>query len=206
MVKIKICGITNLEDALTAVEAGADALGFVFYSASPRHVLSEQAAEIIRHLPPFVQTVGLFVNEYPATVNAIADRCGLDVVQLHGEETAEYCTFIRRRVIKAFRVKDNTTLDVLTQYHVSGCLLDAWSPAAPGGTGQTFNWEIAAEAVKRGHRIVLAGGLTPDNVAESIRQVHPYGVDVSSGVESAPGRKDASKTRRFVELAKQTPS
>lgn len=204
MVKVKICGITSLEDALTAVEAGADALGFVFYSASPRHILPDQAAEIIRHLPPFVQTVGLFVNEEPATVHAAADRCGLDIVQLHGEETPAYCVSIRRRVIKAFRVKDITSLDELLQYHVAGYLLDAWSPAARGGTGQTFNWEIAAEAVRRGRPIILAGGLTPGNVAESIRQVRPYGVDVSSGVESAPGRKDAAKIRCFTELAKQT--
>jgi phosphoribosylanthranilate isomerase len=203
MVTVKICGITNLEDALTAVEAGADALGFVFFHLSPRNILPEQATEIISRLPPFVQTVGLFVNEDPAIVNKTADQCGLDVVQLHGEESPAECGFVRRRVIKAFRVKDITTLDLLEQYHVSGCLLDAWSPAAHGGTGQTFNWEIAAEAVKRGHRIILAGGLTPDNVAESIRQVRPYGVDVSSGVESVPGNKDASRITRFIEQARQ---
>jgi phosphoribosylanthranilate isomerase len=204
MVKVKICGITSLEDALTAVEAGADALGFVFYSASPRHIFSEQAAEIIRNLPPFVQTVGLFVNEDPAVVHATADQCGLDIIQLHGEESPRYCASIRRRVLKAFRVKDITTLDALQQYRVAGCLLDAWSPVAHGGTGQTFNWEIAAEAVKRGHRIILAGGLTPENIFDSIQQVHPYGVDVSSGVESAPGHKDSARVRRFVELAKQS--
>ena len=204
MVKVKICGITSLDDALTAVEAGADALGFVFYSASPRHVFPVQAAEIICRLPPFVQTVGLFVNEDQATVNSTADQCGLDVVQLHGEETPEYCTSIRRRIIKAFRVKDFTTLDSLLPYKVAGYLLDAWSPAAHGGTGKTFNWEIAAEAAKRGHRIILAGGLTPENIAESIRQVHPYGVDVSSGVESAPGCKDPFKIRLFIERAKYT--
>jgi phosphoribosylanthranilate isomerase len=204
MVKVKICGITSLEDALAAVEAGADAVGFVFYSASPRHIFPEQAAEIIRNLPPFVQTVGLFVNEDLSIVNAIADQCGLDVIQLHGEETPEYCRSVRRRIIKAFRVKDISTLDSLLQYHVSGYLLDAWSPTAPGGTGRTFNWEIAAEAVKRGHRIVLAGGLAPDNIIESIRHVRPYGVDVSSGVESTPGRKDTSRIRHFIELAKQS--
>lgn len=204
MVKVKICGITSLEDALTAVEAGADALGFVFYSASPRHIFPEQAAEIIRKLPPFVQTVGLFVNEDLSTVNSTADRCGLDIVQLHGEETPEYCGSIRRRIIKAFRVRDITILEALLQYQVAGYLLDAWSPAAHGGTGQTFNWEIAVEAVQSGQNIILAGGLTPENIAESIRQVRPYGVDVSSGVESAPGRKDAAKIKRFVGLAKQT--
>lgn len=204
MVKVKICGITSLDDALTAIEAGADALGFVFYPASPRHIFPEQAADIIRRLPPFVQTVGLFVDEKLTIVNATADRCGLDVIQLHGEETPGYCESVRRRVIKAFRVKDIATLELLVQYHVSGYLLDAWSPAAHGGTGQVFNWDIAAEAVLGGRSIILAGGLNPENIAESIRQVHPYGVDVSSGVESAPGHKDAFKIRRFVELAKQT--
>jgi len=204
MVKVKICGITSLEDALTAVDAGADALGFVFYSQSPRHINPEQAAEIIRRLPPFVQTVGLFVDEELSIVNATADHCGLDVIQLHGEESPGYCASVRRRVIKAFRVKDVSILDSLARYPVSGCLLDAWSPAVHGGSGQTFNWEIAAEAVARGQRIILAGGLTPDNVAEAIRQVRPYGVDVSSGVESAPGRKDPFKISRFLEHARRT--
>ena len=198
MVKVKICGITSLEDALSAVAAGADALGFVFHPASPRHISPQQAAGIIKQLPPFIQTVGLFVDEARDTVNTTADRCGLDIIQLHGEESPEYCDSVRRRVIKAFRVKDITTLDSLLRYHVSGCLLDAWSPAAHGGTGQTFNWEIAAEAAKRGHRIVLAGGLTPENVAEAARRVKPYAVDVSSGVECAPGRKDAEKIIKFI--------
>jgi len=198
MVKIKICGITSLEDALSAVAAGADALGFVFHPASPRHISPQQAADIIKQLPPFIQTVGLFVNESRDSVNTTADQCGLDIVQLHGEESPGYCDSVRRRVIKAFRVKDITTLDSLLRYHVSGCLLDAWSPAAHGGTGQTFNWEIAAEAAKRGHRVILAGGLTPDNVAEAVRRVKPYAVDVSSGVECAPGRKDAEKIIKFI--------
>jgi phosphoribosylanthranilate isomerase len=203
MVKVKICGITNLEDALTAIDAGADALGFVFYPPSPRYIFPELAAKIIRRLPPFVQTVGLFVNEELTIVNTTADQCGLDVIQLHGEETPGYCESVLRRVIKAFRVKDITDLDSLEQYDVSSCLLDAWSPAAHGGTGQTFNWEIAAAAVKRGHRVVLAGGLTPDNVAEAVRRVKPYAVDVSSGVECSPGRKNADKIRKFIIHARQ---
>jgi len=198
MVKVKICGITSLEDALSAVAAGADALGFVFHPASPRHISPAQAAEIIKQLPPLIQTVGLFVNEAQDTVNRTADQCGLDVIQLHGEETPEYCDSVRRRVIKAFRVKDINTLDALAQYHVSGSLLDAWFPAAHGGTGQTFNWGIAAEAVTRGYRIVLAGGLTPDNVTEAVRLVQPYAVDVSSGVECFPGHKDGEKIRKFI--------
>ena len=203
MVKVKICGITSLEDALTSIEAGADALGFVFYPLSPRHVFPELAADIIRKLPSFVQTVGLFVDEELSVVNATADHCGLDIVQLHGEEAPEYCDDIRRRVIKAFRVKDITTLDSLQQYHVSGYLLDTWSPLALGGTGKTFNWEIAAEASNRGHRVILAGGLTSDNVAEAVRQVAPYAVDVSSGVECSPGRKDTDKIRTFIIQARQ---
>jgi phosphoribosylanthranilate isomerase len=203
MIKVKICGITSLEDAMAAIDAGADALGFVFFHKSPRHIFPEQAAAIIRHLPPFVQTVGLFVNETPEMVNATADQCGLDLAQLHGDESPGYCDKIRRRVIKAFRVKNITSLDPIKDYRVSACLLDTWSPAAHGGTGRTFNWEFAACAAHSGC-IILAGGLTPDNVAEAIRQVRPYGVDVSSGVESSPGHKDPDKIREFIRKAKET--
>jgi phosphoribosylanthranilate isomerase len=202
MVKVKICGITNLDDALMALEAGADALGFVFCSASPRHIFPEQAALIVSQLPPFIQTVGLFVNESPATVNATTNHCGIDIVQLHGEESPDCCAAIHRRIIKAVRVKDITSLETMQEYPVSTFLLDAWSPAAYGGTGQTFNWDIAAMAAKQ-NRIILAGGLTPENVAEAILQVRPYGVDVSSGVESSPGKKDAAKVLEFISKAKE---
>ncbi|NTW80890.1 MAG: phosphoribosylanthranilate isomerase, partial [Geobacteraceae bacterium] len=178
--------------------AGADALGFVFFRGSSRYVSPEQAADIIRHLPPFVQTVGLFVNEEPATVNLVADQCGLDVVQLHGEESTDYCTAVKRRVIKAFRVKDATVLDEMANYNVAACLLDAWSPVAHGGTGTTFNWEIAARATADSSSIILAGGLTPENVAAAVTAVKPYAVDVSSGVECAPGKKDAGLVSRFI--------
>lgn len=203
MVRIKICGITSLDDALMAVEAGADALGFVFFRGSPRCISPEQTADIIRHLPPFVQTVGLFVNEEPATVNTLADRCGLDLVQLHGEEPPDFCGFVKRRIIKAFRVKDASSLDAMANYRVAACLLDAWSPAAHGGTGTTFNWEIAARAAAS-RRIILAGGLSPDNVGEAIAAVNPYAVDVSSGVESAPGKKDVTLIRAFIEAVRQS--
>lgn len=202
MTRVKICGITSLEDALTAVEAGADALGFVFYQESPRHIFPEQAARIISQLPPFVQAVGLFVNEEAGVVNEVADLCRLDLVQLHGDEPADSCGQIRRRVLKAFRVRSLTCLDLIRDYPVAGYLLDTFSPSFYGGTGLSFNWEIAAEAVKRHQRIILAGGLTPDNVAEAIRQVRPWAVDVSSGVEAAPGKKDADKVRRFIRNAK----
>jgi phosphoribosylanthranilate isomerase len=202
MIKVKICGITNLEDALMAAEAGADALGFVFYQGSPRFISHEQAAAIIQRLPPFVQTVGLFVNEELATVNLVSDRCGLDVVQLHGEEPSDYCSAVRRRVIKAFRVKDAAVLDNMAGYCVAGCLLDTWSTAAHGGTGKTFNWEIAARAAASYNSIILAGGLTPENVAGAISAVKPYAVDVSSGVESSPGKKDAGLVNRFIRSCK----
>lgn len=202
MIKIKICGITNIEDALAAVEAGADALGFVFFEKSPRNILPEQAAAIIRRLPPFVQTVGLFVNEQVAVINSIADRCGLDIVQLHGDETPEFCTGVKRRVIKAFRVRDQSSLDQIGEYDVTACLLDAWSPAARGGTGETFNWELAAAAAAS-RCIVLAGGLTPENVAEAMAAVRPYAVDVSSGVEIAPGCKDRRKMFEFCTNSKR---
>jgi phosphoribosylanthranilate isomerase len=197
MVRVKICGITNLDDALRTVEAGADALGFVFFQGSPRNVSPDAVAEIIRRLPPFVQTVGLFVNENPETVNAISDQCGLDLVQLHGDEPPEYCADIRRRIIKAIRVKDASSLNAMADYPVAACLLDAWSPAARGGTGTTFNWDIAAGAAAS-QPIILAGGLTPDNVADAIAAVKPYAVDVSSGVESAPGIKDVGLVARFI--------
>lgn len=201
MIKIKICGITSLEDAQAAVTAGADALGFVFYKKSPRNVSFEQASAIIRCLPPFVQTVGLFVNEDLAIINGTADRCGLDIVQLHGEETPEFCAGVKRRVIKAFRVIDASSLDQIKNYDVAACLLDAWCPDAYGGTGKTFNWDLAAAAVTE-RCIILAGGLTPENVAEAVQTVRPYAVDVSSGVEAGPGRKDHEKVADFIHAAK----
>ena len=201
MVKVKICGITNIEDALQAVAAGADALGFVFHPPSPRCVTPDQAGAIIRELPPFIQTVGLFVNTDLALVNETADRCGLDLVQLHGDEPPEYCTGVQRRVLKAFRVRDEASLEPVRQYRVAGFLLDAWSPESYGGTGRTFNWEVAAE-VKRYGPLVLAGGLTPENVRQAVELVKPYAVDVSSGVEAAPGKKDPDKVREFIRQAK----
>lgn len=203
MFKIKICGITSLDDALQAHQAGADALGFVFHPPSPRNLSAETAAAIIGQLPPFIQTVGLFVNQPPQLVNQIADRCGLDIIQLHGEETPDYCRNIRRRVIKAFRVKDRTVLQQLSSYQVAGYLLDAWSAKAHGGTGERFNWEIAAEAVTTHDRIILAGGLTTDTVGGAIRSVKPYAVDVSSGVETAPGKKDPQLLHSFIQTARE---
>ena len=201
MVRVKICGITTVDDALMAVAAGADAIGLVFCDKSPRALLPEQAAAIVRALPPFIQAVGLFVNADIAIVNATADACRLDIVQLHGEEPPEFCGLVERRVIKAFRVRDEASLEPMRNYRVAGFLLDAWSPHAHGGTGATFNWELARAAATHGP-IILAGGLTPENVRTAVDIVAPYGVDVSSGVESAPGRKDPEKVREFIGRAK----
>lgn len=201
MVRVKVCGITSREDALAAVAAGADALGFVFHSPSPRAVTREQAIDIISVLPPFVQTVGLFVNAPQAHVNEVADACGLDLVQLHGDEPPRYCDGVRRRLIKAFRIKDLSSLEPIPTYRCAAYLLDTWSPDAYGGTGRTFNWELAREARKLG-TIILAGGLNPDNVAEAVRMVQPYAVDVSGGVESAPGKKDEGTIKRFIAAVK----
>ena len=203
MVRVKICGITNQKDAFAALDAGADALGFVFYNGSPRNIAREDAARIIEQLPPFIQTVGLFVNESIETINNIADLCGLDVIQLHGDETPQFCNSINRRVIKALRIKDISSLEPLESFNVAGMLLDAWSPSEQGGTGRTFNWDIA-EIASQKKQIILAGGLSPDNVTEAIRKVRPYAVDVSSGVESSPGVKNHMLLRDFIRKAKES--
>jgi phosphoribosylanthranilate isomerase len=202
MVQVKICGITRLEDAQVAVEAGADALGFVFYPPSPRCVTPQQAEQIIQRLPPFVTTVGLFVDVPLDTVHDIALWCGLDRVQLHGRETPEFCARVRHPVIKAFRIKNADSLADLPGYRVAAYLLDAYVEGAlPGGTGASFAWELAAQ-VKPYGPVILAGGLTPENIAAAITQIHPYGVDVSSGVECAPGIKDHQKVSEFIQRAK----
>jgi phosphoribosylanthranilate isomerase len=202
MVHVKICGTTSLEDALAAIDAGADALGFVFYPPSPRFVTPDQAARVIQRLPPFVTTVGLFVDVALDTVNDTAARCGLDRIQLHGRETPEFCRRVTRPVIKAFRIKNAESLAHLSGYPVSAFLLDAYVEGAlPGGTGASFSWELATQAKPYGP-VILAGGLTPENVAAAITQICPYGVDVSTGVERAPGIKDHQKLREFIARAK----
>ncbi|NOZ25401.1 MAG: phosphoribosylanthranilate isomerase [Nitrospirae bacterium] len=199
-VRVKICGITRVEDALKAVEFGADALGFVFYRGSPRFVRPEAVRDIIRELPPFVTTVGVFVDEDPSRISEIVGASGLDVVQLHGSEPEDVCS-LWPRVVKAFRVRELTDLEPVVRYRVSAYLLDTYSPDMPGGTGQVFNWDIALEA-KRFGPVILSGGLTPDNIDKAVRWVHPYAVDVSSGVEREKGVKDWAKMRLFIERAK----
>ncbi len=202
MIKVKICGITTIEDARHAVACGADALGFVFFAKSPRCVSPETARGIIAELPPFVSAVGLFVNEDPERIRQVVDFCSLDVIQLHGDEAPDGCDFGPRRIVKALRVKDAASLAGHREYSVSALLLDAWVAGVYGGTGERFNWELAA-AVARQRPVILAGGLTPENVAEAVRQVRPYAVDVSSGVEAAPGKKDPAKVAAFIRNAKE---
>ncbi len=186
-------------DALAAVEAGADALGFMFYEASPRFVSPQAALKIIRALPPFVSKVGVFVNAPDTMVRGVVEVCGIDTLQFHGEETPDYCRrFQPLKVIKAFRVKDASTLNLLGAYDTDAWLLDSYVPGKEGGTGATFNWELAREAKDAGRPVILAGGLTPVNVAEAVHEVWPFGVDVSSGVESSPGRKDAKMIQDFI--------
>lgn len=200
-VRIKICGITNTQDALAAVEYGADVLGFVFYEKSPRSITPEVAKGIVSQLPPFITTVGVFVDERPSEIERIVSYAGLNVIQLHGSEPPEECDF-SRKAIKAIRVRDLGDLESLNRYKwISAFLLDAYSPNILGGTGETFNWDIAIEAKKFG-RIILAGGLTPENVESAIRYVQPYGVDVATGVEREKGIKDHKKLRLFIERAR----
>lgn len=198
--RVKICGITRAEDALHAVRCGADALGFVFYEGSPRCVMPEDAHEIIRHLPPFVTTVGLFVNEARETIARTAKYCALDAIQLHGDERPQECCFPGYRVIKALRLRDASSVAAVENYENCALLLDAWVADRYGGTGHCCDWTLAAEVARR-RPITLAGGLGPDNVADAIVAVRPYAVDVSSGVESAPGCKDPSKVAAFIRNA-----
>ena len=201
-VKVKVCGITNAPDAVAAVEAGADALGFMFYESSPRHVLIRQAAEIIRELPPFIMKVGVFVDAEEDTVMRAIGDCGLTMLRFHGAESPEYCGQFGLMSMKAFRVRDAKSLEALQNYPTEAWLLDAFVADKLGGTGEKFNWDLAIEAKKLGRPIFLAGGLTSANVAEAVRLVQPFAVDVSSGVEAAPGKKDHGKVREFIAAAK----
>jgi phosphoribosylanthranilate isomerase len=205
MVKIKICGITNLEDALLAAELGADALGFIFYPKSPRKVAPETARQVIAQLPPFVAAVGVFVDEDAAVVREVAATVGLDLVQLHGQESPEYCRSLGRRVIKGFRIQDKSSLAALAPYRgaVQAFLLDTYKKGQVGGTGEIFDWHLAREAKKYG-RIILAGGLTPENVAQATNIAQPEAVDAASGTEAAPGRKDPDKLRAFFKAIRGT--
>jgi len=201
-IKIKVCGTTNLKDALFAVESGVDAIGFIFYKKSPRYILQKDAKDIVAKLPPFVETVGVFVNETSDRVNRIAEQCKLTAIQLHGDESPAFCRRIKRRVIKAFRVKDTNSFKGMADYDVSGFLLDSYNEESKGGTGKTFDWNLALRAKKQGP-IILAGGLNPYNVYTAIHRVKPYGVDVCSGVEESPGIKDSVKIDEFIKSVRK---
>lgn len=204
MVRVKICGITNLDDARLAADLGAHALGFIFYPRSPRSVAPDAAREIIRALPPFVLSVGVFVDEEAGVVRELAATVGLDWVQLHGRESPDYCKSLGRRVIKGFRVKSEDIFRELGEYQgaVQAFLLDTYKPGLPGGTGETFDWDLARRAATFGP-IILAGGLTADNIAEAVRVARPAAVDVASGVEAAPGRKDPGRLGEFFQAIRE---
>jgi phosphoribosylanthranilate isomerase len=194
--RVKVCGITNREDARQAVDLGADALGFIFHPASPRYIAPEAAARIIRDLPPFVASVGVFVDASVLRVRSVVRTCLLSAVQFHGEETPAYCGGFPVKVIKAFRVKGTRLPRGLTRFVVDAILLDTFRSGVPGGTGQVFDWDVANRA-KRYGRIILAGGLNPANVRDAVQAVRPFAVDVSSGVEAFPGKKDPKLLEAF---------
>lgn len=206
LTRVKVCGITNLEDALAALEAGADMLGFNFYARSPRYVSPAAARKIIERLPKGVTPVGVFVNESaPAEVERIAREAGLGAVQLHGDESPAYCQSLHGlTTIKALRVGAEYSVESAAAYATDAVLLDSYVTGARGGTGHTFDWTLAALTRERVPRLLLAGGLNPDNVATAVAAVRPYAVDVCSGVETAPGRKSPELMRLFVEQVKSS--
>ena len=198
--KVKLCGITESRDALNAVELGADALGFIFAS-SPRQISPEKACRIIAALPPFVKTVGVFVNEDAAVIREQISYCGLDLVQLHGDESPDFCRDLLPYAIKAFRIKDEMSLQACTAYHsaIRALLLDTYAEDKLGGTGKTFDWRLAIKAKEAGIPVILSGGLGPLNIAEAINRVKPYAIDVNSGVEESPGKKSYRKMKELMD-------
>ncbi len=206
MVKVKICGVTSVADALKAVEYGADALGFNFYPPSPRYIPPGRAAEILPEVPPEICTVGLFVNETREHVTSVLRTCrsgegpGLTALQFHGDEDRGFCRRWPLKVIKAFRVRDRETLGEIEGYPVDYYLLDSWSRELFGGSGSAFTWSWLREPMAR--PVILAGGLDIDNVSEAVRVAKPFGVDVCTGVEAVPGRKDHQRLKDFIAAAK----
>lgn len=203
MVRVKICGITNYQDASNAVKLGVDALGFIF-APSPRQITPEKAREIICAIPPFVKTVGVFVNEDPATIRKIIQFCGLDLVQLHGDESPDVCHELMPYTIKAFRPKDEEGLWAIRPYggRIRAILFDTYSEEKRGGTGKTFNWDLAIKGKGLGVPVILSGGLTPLNIERAISKVRPFAVDVNSGVEDRPAKKSPALMKRLMETIK----
>lgn len=197
--KVKICGITNLEDAIAGSELGADALGFIFVKSSPRYIPPEHAEHIIKELPPFITKVGVFADATKDEIREIVYHTHVNCLQLHGSETPEFAKDFDIPVIKSFRVTNGFNTSILSKYTVSAFLLDTFVKDQLGGTGKTFDWNIAIEAKKYG-RIILAGGLNEYNVLEAIKTVQPYAIDVNSGAESTPGKKDVEKLKRLFDI------
>jgi len=200
---IKICGLTNLEDAQKAVELGADAIGFIF-ARSPRRAEPDKVKSIIRELKGDVLKIGVFVNEDAEKIKSIVKDCRLDAIQLHGDESPEFCSgFTGLKLIKAVRVKNIESLKIISDFkNIFACLLDTYSSDIYGGTGKTFNWELAVKAKEYKKPIILSGGLNIDNIEEAIRIIRPYGVDISSSIESRPGKKDITRMSRVIGLIK----
>ncbi len=203
--RVKICGITRPEDGLAAARAGVDAIGLVFYPPSPRHVSIEQARAVLSALPPFVTSVGLFVNAEAAQVREVLDGVPLDLLQFHGDEPPEYCRGFGRPYMKALRMREGLDVNAeAARYHdAAALLLDAYHPGTPGGTGEAFDWERVPSDCPL--PIVLAGGLSPENVAQAVRATHPYAVDLSSGVEAAKGIKDPARIQALMAQLRTTP-
>ncbi|MBU0503315.1 MAG: phosphoribosylanthranilate isomerase [Candidatus Omnitrophota bacterium] len=204
MVKVKICGITNLEDALTAVNAGCDALGFMFYKKSPRYISPLKASSIIRQLPEKIIKIGVFVNSTESFIRKTAKICKLNLLQFHGDETPEFCAkFKDKRVIKAFRVKGVIGPEEILKYNAFAYLFDTYTKSGFGGSGKVFNWKFVQHPECITRPIFLSGGLTEKNVCQAIKTFRPHWVDVSSGVEKLPGKKDQSKVRKFIKAVKK---
>ena len=201
--QVKICGVTNVADALVAAQAGADMIGLNFYEQSPRCLSLATAAEISRALSPFVLKVGVFVNAPEDFILRVMGECSLNLLQFHGAEDSDFCTQFGLMSVKALRVRDAESLAALANFNTDAFLLDAYSPSGLGGTGEQFDWKLAVGAKKFGKPIFLAGGLTPENVADAVKQVRPFAVDVASGVESSPGKKDHAKVKAFIQAAKK---
>lgn len=206
MVKVKICGITNLEDAISAVAAGCDALGFVFYIKSPRYINPRKAKNIIKIIPKNILKIGVFVNSEEKAIRRIARFCGLDILQFHAQESAKFCKkFMNYKVIKAFRVKGEVDLPKVLEYDTYAYMFDTFKQSKYGGTGRIFNWKLLAGQIKRFKKSVfLSGGLNEKNVKQAIKLIQPQWVDVSSAVEIRPGKKDREKIQRFIRAAKRS--
>ena len=207
MIRVKICGITNPDDALLAIEMGAHAIGFIF-AESPRRITPTKAKAIIRPLPPLVKTVGVFVNEDPVRIKEIKSFCGLDLIQLHGDESPEICQDLMPYSIKAFRIQNEKDLKNIKRYRgtVRAVLLDTFQKGKAGGTGKPFDWSLAVKAKEAGLPLILAGGLGPENIQEAITSVQPYAVDVNSGIEKLPGKKDPVLIKQLMEKIRKIES